>query len=177
METQTSELKPASLYCGPAIVLESHHSSVTVQLPGKDAHAELAVAYPYEPQPNDLVLALGVPDGDLYVVGVLQGKGRTRFCVAGDVYVEATGRLELRGLSGVNIEGQQVSVNADRYQLVARSVVERLGNVCRWAKGAIVTWAGRTRTTVEENATLTAGRIVEKAKRDVVIDGDKIRLG
>jgi len=40
-----------------------------------------------------------------------------------------------------------------------------------------MTCAGRTRTVVETSATLAAARIVEKAKEDVVIDGEQIRLG
>jgi hypothetical protein len=178
--TQTLELDPAvttGLYCGPAIVLEVGPSSLKLQLPGREARAELALAYPYEPRPNDLVLALGSGDGDVYVVGVLQGKGRTRLRVEGDLHIEASGRLNLRGRSGVAVEGDHVSVVADRYELAAQSVVERLGDVYRWTKGVIMTCAGRTRTIVETSATLAAGRIVQKAKHDVVVDGEKIRLG
>lgn len=180
METQTLELDPTvatGIYCGPAVVLEVGPSSLKLQLPGRETTAELALAYPYQPQPNDLVLALGAADGDVYVVGVLQGKGRTRLSVQGDLQIEASGRLRLRGAAGVGIEGEQVAVTADRYELSARSVIERVGNVYRWATGVIATFAGRTRTVVEHNATLSAGRIVEKAKQDVVIDGERIRLG
>jgi Protein of unknown function (DUF3540). len=165
------------MYCGPATVLEAGPSALKLLLPGQEARAELALAYPYQPQVNDLVLALGSPDGDMYVVGVLQGKGRTRLCVEGDLELEARGRLELRGHAGVRIEGEHVSVSAGRYELSARSVIERLGNVYRWATGVITTYATRTRTVVEESATLAAGRIVEKAKADVTIDGERIRLG
>lgn len=180
METQTLEMNPgvtACVYCGPATVLEVGPSSLRLQLPGHQARAVVALAYPYEAQPDDLVLALGAADGEVYVVGVLQGKGRTRLSVEGDLHVTASGRLNLRGYAGVSIEGEQVSVSAERYQLSARSVVERVGNVYRWAKGAVMTFAGRTRTVVERDATLNAGRIVAKAKQDVVIDGTQIRLG
>ena len=179
METKT--LEPESvvtgLYCGPAIVLDVGPSSLKLQLPGREARAELALAYPYEPRPHDLVLALGAADGDLYVVGVLQGKGQTRLRVEGDLQIEATGRLHLRGGAAVAVESAQVSVTAERYEVSARSVVERLGDVYRWTKGVIMTCAGRTRTVVEASATLSAGRIVQKAKQDVVVDGEKIRLG
>jgi hypothetical protein len=167
----------AAVYCGPAIVREIGPVSVTLQLPDREARAELALAYPYRPQPNDVVLALGAAEGDLYIVGVLQGKGTTRLCVDGDLEIESTGRLNLRGGAGVGIAGEQVSVTADRYELSARSVVERLGDVYRWATGVIMTCASRTRTVVETSATLAADRIVQKAKQDVVIDGEKIRLG
>lgn len=180
METKTLETNPAvaaGVYCGPATVLEVGDSSLKLQLPGRQARAELALAYPYEPQRDDLVLALSAGDGEVYVVGVLQGKGRTRLCVEGDLQVEASGRLSLRGHAGVAIESPQVTITAERYQVFARSMVERLGNAYRWARGAVITFAGRTRTVVERDATLTAGRIVEKAKQDVVIDGEKIRLG
>ena len=180
METQTCELDPAvaaGIYCGPAIVLEIEPACLKLQLPGGEVRAELALAYPYRPQPGDLVLALGAPDGDLYVVGVLRGKGRTCLSVEGDLQVEASGRLTLRGQAGVTLEGERVSIAAERYELSARSVIERFGNVYRWASGAIVTCAGRMRTVVERSATLAAGRIVQKAKQDVVIDGEQIRLG
>jgi hypothetical protein len=180
MDTQTLERDPAvaaGIYCGPAIVLEADGRSLRLQLPGREAQAELALGYPYQPKPNDLVLALGPKDGDLYVVGVLQGSGLTALRVEGDLHVEATGRLKLSGRAGVEIDGARVAVKADRYELLARSVIERIGNAWRWAQGVITTSARRTRTVVEENATLAAGRIVEKAKKDVVIDGEQIRLG
>lgn len=180
METQTIELNSeatAAVYCGPAIVLAVDQSSVKLQLPGREARAELALAYPYQPRPNDLVLALGVADGDVYVVGVLQGKGRTHIRVDGNLDIEASGQVTVRGGTGVALEGKHVAVSAERYELFARSVIERLGDVHRWAKGIITTFAERTRTVVQQNATLSAGRIVEKAKQDVVIDGERIRLG
>lgn len=194
METQTVERDPlrsaarhtnhaaASLaapgmYCGPAIVVEIDGRSLRLQLPEREALATLALGYHYEPRPNDLVLALGPAGGDLYVVGVLQGSGAARLRVDGDLHVEATGRLHLHGGAGVNIGGTHVAVTAERYELLARSVVERLGNAYRWAQGVIMISARRTRTVVEEGATLAAGRIVEKAKKDVVIDGEQIRLG
>ena len=180
METQTIELNSnltGAVYCGPAIVLDVDRSSVRLQLPGREARAELALAYPYEPRPNDLVLALGVGDADVYVVGVLQGRGRTRLSVQGNLDIEASGQVTVRGGDGVRLEGKHVAVSAERYELLARSVIERLGDVHRWAKGVISTFAERTRTVVQENATLSAGRIVEKAKRDVVIDGEHVRLG
>jgi hypothetical protein len=180
METQTVERDPVvttGIYCGPAIVVEVEQRSLRLQLPGRQALATLALGYPYEAHANDLVLALGPADGDLYVVGVLQGSGPTRLRVEGDLHVEASGRLHLRGGTGVNIGGAHVSVTAEKYELLARSVVERLGNAYRWAQGVIMTSARRTRTVVEESATLAAGRIVEKAKKEVVIDGEQIRLG
>jgi len=180
METETLELKTGSqmgVYCGPATVLEVSATGLRLQLPGRETSAELALAYPYQPRVNDLVLALGPEDGEVFVVGVLQGSGLTKLRVEGDLEIEATGKLNLRGFNGVSVEGNHVSVSADRYELNARSVIERLGNVYRWAKGVILTFAGRTRTVVEKNATLTAGRIVEKAKQDVVIDGEQIKLG
>lgn len=126
---------------------------------------------------SDLVLALGPEDGVVFVVGVLQGRGQTRLRMEGDLEIEASGKLNLRGFKGVSVEGSHVAVNADRYEVTARSMIERLGNVYRWAKGTILTFAGRTRTVVEKSATLTAGRIVEKAKHDVVIDGEQVKLG
>lgn len=180
METETLELRAltrSGVYCGPATILEVSETLLKLQLPGRETTAELALAYPYQPRVNDLVLALGPEDGTVFVVGVLQGKGQTRLRVEGDLEIEASGRLNLRGVKGVNVEGMQISVNADRYEVTARSMIERLGNVYRWAKGTILTFAGRTRTVVEKNATLTAGRIVEKAKQDVVIDGEQIKLG
>lgn len=180
MDIQTLEHDPAltgGIYCGPAIVLEVGPSSLRLQLPAREARAELALGYPYQPQPNDLVLALGAADGDVYVVGVLQGRGRTRLTVEGDLHITASGRLTLQGGESVSIEGERVAVNAERYELAARSVVERLGSAYRWATGVIMTCAGRTRTVVDQNATLSAGRIVQKARQDVVIDGEKIRLG
>jgi hypothetical protein len=151
--------------------------SLRLQLPGRESVAELALGYAYQPRANDTVLALCATNGDVYVVGVLRGERGARLTVEGDLEIEATGKLILRGQSGVDIQGQRVSITTQRYELIARSVIERLDNVYRWATGVIMTCAGRTRTVVEKSATLAAGRIVQKARADVVIDGQQIRLG
>ena len=101
METETLELRTgahAGVYCGPATILEVSATHLRLQLPGREATAELALAYPYQPRVNDLVLALGPEDGAVFVVGVLHGQGQTTLHVEGDLAIEASGNLKLRGL-------------------------------------------------------------------------------
>jgi hypothetical protein len=50
-------------------------------------------------------------------------------------------------------------------------------NSYTWVKGVVQTTTGRLRTLVEHTASLSADSIVERARKDVSIDGEKIRLG
>jgi len=126
--TKTIELDPsvaATVYCGPAIVREIGPVSVTLQLPDREARAELALAYPYRPQLNDMVLALGTADGDLYIVGVLRGKGTTRLCVDGDLEIETTGSEPEACLVFTRKLDSSGNVKYEDSERIANSIIER----------------------------------------------------
>ena len=159
----------------PARIVARAGSKWQVALAERLALASLALAIPYEPEPGDLVLVIGTEE--LYVIGVLQGTGKTVLSVGGDLEVRASGRLRLVGGTDVQIASPRVEIRADRLEMAIGTVFERIIDCYRWVKGLSQVTAGRVRTVVQETATLHAARIVERAKKDVSIDGERIRLG
>jgi hypothetical protein len=162
-------------YLGPATIVEQAGSGYRVEHPDGFSIASLALGYPYRPEPGDRVLVIGINPS--FVIGVLKTKGRTQLNVTGDLEITATGKLRLRGGKELQLETDRMKIRSRTLDLSIDKVTERINNCYRWVKGVIQTVAGRTRTIVEKNATLHAGRIVEKAKGDVVLDGKQIRLG
>ena len=160
---------------GPATVLEIAGNRLRLERPQGKAWARLALAQPYEPVPGDVVLAIG--DEDVYVIGILTGRGKTKFNVPGDLELHARGRIDIRGGKGIRMRSPEVYIRADRVETVARTVVEKFVDCYRWVKDLFQTRSGRTRTIVEGSYTVSAERIIERAKKDVKIDGRKIHLG
>ena len=164
-------------YLGPARVLASAGGRVRIALPEQEAWALLALAYPYHPEPGDIVLAAG-QDENYWVIGVVRGTGMTSFVAPGSISFSApSGSIELSAGHGVRIKAPDVEVKAGRLRLAARSAVEKFGDAWRWVRDTLQVRAGRTRTVVEGDATLRADRIIERATGTVSIDGEKINLG
>ena len=81
----------AASYLGPAEVTAVDLHDLTVRIgPEHEVDARLALAYPYQPVPGDLVLAIG-HDDDYYVIGILRGSGKTELAFQGDVALRAVG--------------------------------------------------------------------------------------
>jgi len=168
-------LTDAGTVLGPATVTEIAGDRVRVErADGSAAWAQLALAQPYEPEPGDVVLAIGADE--VYVIGVLTGRGRT--------VLRAPGRLELRaesvaivGERELELSAPQVTVRGDRVETFARDVFERVVNAYRFVKEALQLNAGRVREQVDGHATRHAERVVMTADKDVRLDGEKIRLG
>lgn len=159
----------------PATVLDVGDGEVSLQREGGVASAKLALAYPYQPEAGDVVLVLGADE--LYVVGVLHGRGRTRLCVSGDLDIRADGILRLEAGREVRVLSPRVAVRADRIETIARSAFERVVSCYRWVREVLETRAGRSRTLVEGQYSVAAERIVERAEKHVKIDGKQIHLG
>lgn len=166
-----------STYLGPARVRELAGNRVQLEFPDERPWALLALAYPYQPEVGDTVLAAG--QGEIwYVIGVLQGTGKTTLTVPGDFEVLAPrGRINLVAGKSVEIRSPEVKLTAGKLQLAARSLVERFTDASRWIKATWQIRAGRVRTQVEGDYRLKAKRINERADEDVKIDGKKIHLG
>ena len=71
----------------PARVLEVVGGRVKIVRTQGETWALLALAYPYEPEPDDA----GTCDRQqaVYLIGVLTGRGKSRFRVPGDLEIEA----------------------------------------------------------------------------------------
>ena len=166
-----------STYLGPVRVRQVAGNRVQLEFPDELPWASMALAYPYRPSVGDTVLAAGQGQ-NWYVIGVLQGIGKTTLMVPGDFEVLAPrGRIRLIAGKGVQLKSAEVKITADKLELVARRVMEQFAEATRWIKGAFQLRASRVRTEVENDYQVKAKRIIERAEGDVRIDGNKIHLG
>jgi hypothetical protein len=164
-------------YLGPATVVRAAQGRVKLQLPDGCRWAQCALAFTYQPVAGDIVLAIG-HSGLWYVIGLLTGTGPSNLTVPGDLEIRAPrGRISLTAATAVELRGHEVRVSANRLEVLAETVFERLSEVTRWVKGTFQLRVGRLRTRVDGTYDVGAGRIVERARRDVKIDGEKIHLG
>src|SRR5947209_7388200 len=112
-------------YLGPARVLQVADQQLLLELPDARAWGQTALAYPYQPEPGDSVLAIGHED-HWYVIGVLEGKGATSFTAPADLRLLAPrGKIELMSSGGVSIRSTTVQIAADRLEITARAVWEK----------------------------------------------------
>lgn len=151
-------------------------AGVEVEMDGGRAAARMAVAGVYRPAEGDLVVVMAQGERR-YVIGVLEGKGRTVLEVPGDLDLSAPrGTISLAG-RGVRISAPTVEVAAGSLRLAARAVAEEFGNAWRWVRERFDLKAGDMRTDVEQTYRLRAQDILERADDRVAIDGQRINLG
>ena len=162
-------------YLGPGRVQRVRGEHVDILLPEGPVKAQLALAAPYDPRPGDVVLVIG--EFDFYVIGVLKGTGRVTLDAPGDLVLRAGGKVSISGQRALELTAPQVTIRADRFETIAQAAYQRFMNSYTWVKGVAQTTTGRLRTLVEHTASLSADSIVERARKDVSIDGEKIRLG
>ena len=165
-------------HLGPARILRTELlGKVLLELrDGAQRHAEMALAFRYEPTVGDTVLAIGDADG-CYVIGVLHSAGKTVLSVAGDLEINAAGALRLRGEQGVAIEGAQMQVEVGKLEIVARQVAQRFERLRQSVSELLSVRAGATHTVVE-GATFTRAREATLLTKDKVnINGKSIHLG
>jgi len=176
-EPLNSPTSDRGTFLGPARVRGVSGNRVQLEFPDELPWATLALAYPYQPVVGDTVLAAG-QGYNWYVIGVLQGNGKTTFAVPGDFEVLAPrGRISLIAGKAFQVKSPEAKITAGKLEVVARRAVETFTNATRWVKGAWQIQAGRVRTHVAGDYQVNADRIVERADHDVRIDGDKIHLG
>lgn len=176
-EQSTRVTLDQSTYLGPARVHRVAGNRIQLEFPDELPWAMLALAYPYQPAVGDTVLAAGQGQ-NWYVIGVLQGTGKTTLMVPGDFEVLAPkGRINLIAGKGFQVKSPEVKITAGKLELVAKRISERFFDATRWVKNAWQIRAGRVRTETEGDYQVKAGRIIERAEKDVRIDGEKIHLG
>ncbi len=167
----------SSVYLGPARVIGVADRKAKLRLHDQEFWADVALAFPYELSVEDVVLTIN-QDTHWYVIGVLQGTGKTTLTVPGDLALKAPqGSIELEAGKQVSIQGPLVRLNAGRLEIFAKSAWEKFTKVTRWVKEACKVHAGRFLTRTDGEYRLRAGTIKEKAVGDVRIDGTKINLG
>jgi hypothetical protein len=161
----------------PARVVRAEGNRVQLELSDGLTWAVVALAYPYEVECGDRVLAIG-QDEAWYVIGVLHGSGKTSMTVPGDLCLRAPfGAIELIAGDSVKIKSPAVQIMAGKLELLARSVFERFANATRWVTETFQIRSGRLRTRVNGTYDIKAERILERAEGDVKINGRQIKLG
>ena len=164
------------LYLGPARVQEAGRGLLVVELPTGRRTAQLALPVAYDARPGDTVLAIATEAG-CYVIGVLAGTGKTSLKVDGDLAITAAGRLDLAAGRGIRLSSSRVAVVAEKIELAARQFLGRFAEAAQRVTGMFRQDLGGSRTRVAETSELAAGRIRQRAREDVSIDGEQVRLG
>ena len=119
-------LQSTMTYLGPGEVLDVARDEVQIRLDDDSiVYARMAMPTPYRPAIGDLLLILGGESGH-YVVGVLNGAGKTEFVMQGDVDIRAEGgTLTLQGGEGILLEGPEVTV-PESIRIAALRPIDRM---------------------------------------------------
>jgi len=151
---------------------------VEVKVPGVGwVWARLALAFCYEPKPQDEVLVIGNDDGH-FVIGVLQGQGQARLIFPGDVELRSTdGTVKIAGGKGVEIDAPEVAMRAERVQVFARSLVQQLGTLYNTVTELLSVRAGAAHTVVKDTSYTQAKRATLRTQDEVNINGKSVNLG
>ena len=162
---------------GPMKVIAVEGNHVMVSAGDEPRLARVAMAQSYRPAVGDEVLTIG-RGSEWFVIGLLAGSGETVLSAPGDVTIAApSGKLRLLARDGIVLKGSLVTILAEKLELTAGHLFERLSSLTQWVSGAVQRRLGRERTRVEGDSDLKAGRIVQIAEADVTIDGQRINLG
>lgn len=165
-------------FLGPATVLSASAHEVSVRLPsGEVERARLAMAFTYEARPGDEVLVIGNADGH-YVIGVLQGSGRTALAFQGDVEVRAVnGVLNLAGDKGVRVASPDVEIEAGKLRVLAGAAVQRLTSLVQHVTELFSTRAGQSHAVVDGASYQQSKSATIVTEEKVSINGKEIHLG
>lgn len=165
-------------YLGPGhvIAVEPHQIEVEIRS-GERVHAQMALAFPYAPEPGDVLLVIGKGE-EHYVIGVIRGTGRTALAFQGAVDLRAQGGpLTLSSDQGVAIRGPEVEVEAGKLRMMAGSVVQKFTSLYQRVRDSLNVHAGQAHTVVEDRSFLTAKNASIVTEETMNINGNEIHLG
>lgn len=165
-------------YLGPAEVIAVEPHELTVEIgTGIRVRARMALAFPYAPEPGDVLLVIGKGE-DHYVIGVLQGTGRTALTFQGGVDLRAQGGpLTLSSDQAVAIRGPEVDVEAGKLRMMAGSVVQKFTSLYQRVRDALSVHAGQSHTVVDDRSFMTAKNASIVTEETMNINGSEIHLG
>ena len=165
----------ASPRLGPACVVEigegvDPRREVDVRLgDGRVTRARMAMPMPYEPCAGDTVLVIGDADGH-YVIGVLDGRGRTVMEMHGDVDLRAIGgTLGLQSDRAVRVDAPDVEIVSRRLRTVADAIVQTATTLRQRISELYATHAGQVHTVAD-------GSLVSQAKTTTLLSEDKVTI-
>ena len=168
----------AELYLGPATVVQAGVRDVTVRLEnGHTVTAELALALPYVPAIDDVVLALG-KDARHYVVGVLHGSGETSLNFRGNVKLRAIGgSLDIGADEEVRVKGKAIALESGQLRLMSDTVIQKCTTMYQRVRDLMNVRAKRIDTNVDEGTVTKAKRATILTEETMTINGKRIHLG
>lgn len=168
----------ASDYLGPAEVTEARGPTLEVELPdGRRIQPTISLALPYAPVTGDVLLVIGRGEA-YYVIGVIQGQGRTTLAFHGDVELSSLdGKVIVAGQRGVELHGPEIDVHAGKLRMVAGAVVQRFTSVCQRVTELLSVHAGESHMLVDEGSFAQSKRAVLQTEETVTINGKEIHLG
>lgn len=164
---------------GPATVLEGGATHVKVRLQdGREAEAQLALAFLYQPRQGDVLLVLCSGE-DCYGIGVLYAQGTPGIAVAGDLALHAVGgKLKLVGDEGVVIHTpNEATLSAGTFKTIASDVIEKVGTVTSWVKKQLNVRAGEETRVIEGTQTTRSKRSYHLADEAIKVDAHQVHLG
>ena len=159
-------------------MLSADGGSLRVRLPESPAPEAVAVAaMPYAAREGDEVVVIG--DGrELFVIGVISGRGKTSLEVAGDLDLHAVGgALRLAGDAGVTIQGPAVQLNTGKLEMVARSVVQTFTSVFQRVADVLHVHARQQVSISDEGSYSQAKTAAIQTEETVTINGKEVHLG
>ncbi len=175
--TRKPENSDTEVCLRPVRVVKVEQRRLQIDLMGSEKWADIALPFKYQAMVGDHVLVIGQQDA-FYVIGVIEGKGKTTLMAHGDLELHAAkGKIDLVAAMGVNIRSPSFQVITKQLDLVAENVVERFNNLTSWIKTTFDLQAGSVHTKVESSYRLKAEKITQKAREDLKLDGKKIHLG
>jgi len=144
--------------------------------------ARVAASCLLRPRPGDSVLVAVPPDGDLFVLAVLErddAEGAHELRVEGDLELKATGQLEICGLEGtqvrspahlelgapqISVTGVETRVSSDRLHVFGR-VLQAHADTVKTVLGAIDSFADRVSQHVKRSYRFVEEMDVTRAKQ------------
>jgi hypothetical protein len=168
-----------ALYLGPATVLRTSGRRAQIRRPDdpEEIWAEMALAFPYQPAPGDLVLAAS-QGGRSYVIGVLHGRGPSVWSFPGDVTLSSSrGSVHIEAAEGVTVSAPAVELHGESVEVEAKTLTQRIGCAYQWVKDLLQIRSGRSSTIVEGTYHQLAERTYIRSEKESKVDGEKIYLG
>lgn len=167
----------AALYLGPAEVKRAFAHEVELSLPkGGLVRARLAIAYAYEPQAGDSVLAIGNEEG-YWIIGVIHGKGPSVLNFPADAELRAGGSLRISADRDVDIRSPQVGISSQKLRMIASEVVHSFGTLRQRIQELLSVHAGQSHTVVDGRAHTQAKSTSIVSEQKVSINGKEVHLG
>jgi len=164
-------------FLGPVSVVRLVGSTPLVSIAGAEVRAEMALAYPYQPQVGDELLVIGRGDS-YYVIGVLRATGEVSLRFVGDVRLHAVaGKLELAGDEGVRVRGKSIELAARKLQMMADSVKQQANAWYQRVRDTLDVHAGDKRELVDGDLSVRADRASTLTRGVVTINGKEVHLG